>query len=124
MWINVSQPGRPAFEFRPFPRIAQIAPAHGAAIADFDGDGIVDITLVQNHDHREPETGLWRGGVGQMLRGTTNAVWEPVHPAESGILIRGDATGVEAVDLDGDGDLDLVSTINGDVVRTLLNVSP
>lgn len=124
VWINVSQPGRPAFEFRPFPRIAQIAPAHGAAIADFDGDGIMDITLVQNHDHREPETGLWRGGVGQMLRGTTNAVWEPVHPAESGILIRGDATGVEAVDLDGDGDLDLVSTINGDVVRTLLNVSP
>ena len=121
IWINVSEPGRPSFEFRPFPRIVQIAPCYDAAIADLDGDGFTDIVLAQNHDHREPETGLWRGGVGQLLRGTGNGGLEPVHPSRSGIVLRGDGTGVEAVDVDGDGDLDLVATMNGDAVRTFLN---
>ncbi|MCP4836829.1 MAG: VCBS repeat-containing protein [Phycisphaera sp.] len=121
VWINVSEPGRPAFEFRAFPRIVQIAPCYDAAIADVDGDGLADIVLAQNHDHREPETGLWRGGVGQLLRGTGDGGFDPVHPSESGIVLRGDGTGVAAVDVDGDGDLDLVVTMNGEGARTLVN---
>ena len=124
VWINVSEPGRPAFEFQPFPRIVQIAPCYDAAIADLNGDGVTDIVLVQNHDHREPETGLWRGGVGQMLRGIGDGGFEPVHPSRSGILLRGDGTGIRAVDVDGDGDLDLVATMNGDEARTLINRRP
>ncbi len=124
VWINVSESGRPAFEFRPFPRIVQIAPCYDAAIADLNGDGVSDIVLVQNHDHREPETGLWRGGVGQLLRGLGDGDFEPVHPSRSGIILRGDGTGVQAVDVDGDGDLDLVTTMNGDGVSTLLGSNP
>ena len=121
VWINVSTPGKPAFEFRPFPRIVQIAPCYDAAVADLDGDGVVDIVLAQNHDHREPETGLWRGGVGQWLRGTGDGGFEAVHPADSGVVVRGAATAVEAVDVDGDGTLDLVHARNRDRVHTLLN---
>ena len=82
-----------------------------------------DLFLAQNHDHREPETGVWRGGVGQLLRGLGEGRYEPVPPLESGILLRGDATGVEAIDLDLDGDLDLVATQNDDAVAVFLNRS-
>ncbi|MEE2894720.1 MAG: FG-GAP-like repeat-containing protein [Planctomycetota bacterium] len=124
VWINLSEPGTPRFEFRPFPRVAQIAPCYDAAIADFDGDGTIDIVLAQNHDHREPETGLWRGGVGQFLRGAGDGDFEAVHPRESGVVLRGDATGLESIDVDGDGDLDLVATMNGGPVETLLGTGP
>ncbi|MEE2972425.1 MAG: CRTAC1 family protein [Planctomycetota bacterium] len=124
VWINRSETGRTTFEFRPFPRVAQIAPAYGVVADDFDDDGVLDLVLAQNHDHREPETGLWRGGVGQMLRGLGSGRYEAVHPRESGVLLRGDATGLEAIDVDGDGDLDLVATMNGGPVETLLRENP
>ena len=121
VWLNRSEVGTPRFEFVPFPRVAQISPAYDVAILDVDTDGIDDLFLAQNHDHREPETGVWRGGVGQVLRGLGDGRYEPVPPRESGILLRGDATSVEAIDLDRDGDLDLVATQNDDPVVIFLN---
>ena len=65
--------------------------------------------------------------MGQPLLGTGDGGLEPVHPSRSGIILHGDATGVDAVDADadadgdGDGELDLVATMNGEAVRTLLN---
>ena len=123
VWINRAETGLATFEFRAFPRIAQIAPCYDAAVGDFDRDGVVDLFLAQNHDHREAETGLWRGGVGQLLRGTGDGSFIPMSPMESGIVIRGDATSARAVDVDGDGDLDLVTTRNNDAVSTFLNRS-
>jgi hypothetical protein len=124
VWLNRSEPGRPRFEFRPFPRIAQISPSYDAAIRDLDGDGVMDLFLAQNHDHREPETGLWRGGVGQVLLGRGDGTFVPMSPLDSGILLRGDATSVESVDVDGDGRTDLVATQNDDRVRVFLDRGP
>ena len=124
MWMNRSETGGLRFEFVPFPRVAQISPAYDVAIIDVDADGIQDLFLAQNHDHREPETGLWRGGVGQFLRGAGDGDFEAVHPRESGVVLRGDATGLESIDVDGDGDLDLVATMNGAPVETLLGTGP
>ena len=123
VWLNTSENGVPAFTFVPFPRIAQISPAYGAAVSDFNGDGRTDIFLAQNHDHREPETGLWRGGVGQMLLGMEDGTFRPSSSMETGIVIQGDATGVRAIDIDEDGDDDLVVTLNNDQVRILLNTA-
>lgn len=121
VWLNRSESGTARYEFAPFPRIAQISPAYDVAVFDVDGDGVVDLFLAQNHDHREPETGVWRAGVGQLLKGRGDGRFDPVHPRESGILLRGDATGVHAVDIDQDGDLDIVATQNDDAVATFLN---
>jgi hypothetical protein len=67
--INRSTPGKPAFDWRPLPDIAQISPGYGIAVADFNGDGRSDAAIAQNLFTREPETGLWRGGLGQLLVG-------------------------------------------------------
>ena len=120
IWINRSEGDAIRFEFMPLPTIAQLSPAYGVAADDVNGDGVVDLFLAQNHDHREPETGLWRGGVGQLLYGKGDGTFVPVPALESGILLRGDATTVEAIDVDGDGDRDLVATQNNDRVRIFL----
>src|SRR4029453_11991177 len=40
--------GRGRFTFRELPRLAQIAPAFGVVLCDFDGDGHADCLLAQN----------------------------------------------------------------------------
>jgi hypothetical protein len=47
-----------------------------------------------------------------------------MSPLDSGILLRGDATSVESVDVDGDGRTDLVATQNDDRVRVFLDRGP
>ncbi|RPG22400.1 MAG: hypothetical protein CBB69_000885 [Phycisphaera sp. TMED9] len=56
-----------------------------------------------------------------MLHGTESGEYVPATALETGILLRGDATSAEAVDVDGDGDPDLVATQNNDRVRVFLN---
>ena len=89
--INGSTPGHPAFEWRPLPWQAQLAPVQGVAAADFDADGHGDLLLAQNFFWREPETGRWNGGLGLLLRGDGAGWLAPAAPEHSGYVVRGDA---------------------------------
>jgi len=82
------------FTFEPFPRIAQAAPGYGVVTADFNGDARCDVYFVQNCFTREPETGLWDGGLSLMLRGDGAGKFAPVAPTESGLIVHGDAKGL------------------------------
>ena len=53
--------GEGNFKFNPLPKIAQIAPSFGIDLSDFDGDGNLDIYMVQNFYGPEPETGHMAG---------------------------------------------------------------
>lgn len=97
---NDSKPGAPHFTFRALPPEAQISPGYGAVAGDFNGDGWCDLAFAQNHYTREPETGLWRGGVGALLFGGKGGL-VPVDPAASGFLVPGDGKGLAAVDIGG-----------------------
>jgi hypothetical protein len=100
------------FTARPLPRRAQIAPGHGIGVADFDGDGRLDLALAQNSFSPEPETGRADGGLGAVLRGGPGLEFRTLPPLESGIAVRGDQKGLCVLDLDGDAAPDFVLATN------------
>jgi hypothetical protein len=109
------------FEFRPLPRVAQIAPLQGITTGDFDGDGHPDIYAVQNSYAPIPAIGHFDGGLSQLLRGDGHGNFMAVSPAESGLLVPGDAKAVVAVDLDDDGWADFLVTRNNDTTLAFRN---
>ena len=94
--------GQGQFTFRPLPRIAQIAPGFGVALADVNADGNVDLCLAQNFFTPQLETGRMSGGVSLLLLGDGTGDFEPVWPNRSGIVVGGDAKSLSVVDLNGD----------------------
>jgi len=113
--------GRGQLTFRPLSRLAQIAPAFGAAFADADGDGNLDLYIVQNFFGPEPETGRMDGGVSLLLKGDGKGNFEPVWPNKSGLMVSGDATDVTAGDFDGNGSIDFVVGVNDSAPVLFLN---
>ena len=93
----------------------------GIVAGDFDGDGHADIYAVQNSYAPIPAIGRFDGGLSQLLRGDGRGSFTAVPPAESGLLVRGDAKAVVAVDLDGDGWADFLVTRNNDTMLAFRN---
>lgn len=104
--------GDSGFEFRPLCWQVQSSPSFGCATFDVDGDRIQDLVLVQNFFEMQPETGRLNGGLGALLRGRGDGQFEFVPPDVSGIVIPEDATSLLVVDVDADGERDLVVGVN------------
>ena len=112
--------GTGRFTFRPFPRIAQIAPTFGIVAEDFNADGNPDLVLAQNFYSPQPETGRMDGGLSQFLRGNGDGSFTTVSPDKSGVALKGDARSLAALDLNGDGRPDLALARNDDTPVFLL----
>ena len=100
--VFLSQPDG-TYRFEPLPRIAQISPLQGLAAGYFGGDGHADIYAVQNSFAPIPSVGRFDGGLGQLLRGDGRGNFAAVPPAESGLVVPGDAKAMAVIDLGGDG---------------------
>jgi hypothetical protein len=111
------------FEARPLPAMAQWAPAHGVAVADFDGDGHEDLFLAQNLFPTEIGTPRLEAGVGLVLLGDGTGALRPLRVAESGLSIRGDQRGAAVADFDGDGRPDLAVAQNAGPTTLWKNVT-
>ena len=111
--VFLSQPDG-TYRFEALPRIAQIAPLQGIVAGDFDGDGKADIYAVQNSYAPPPVVGRFDGGLSQLLRGDGHGHFTAVPPAESNLLVPGDAKALVVVDLDRDGWPDFLVTRNND----------
>jgi hypothetical protein len=105
------------FEARPLPVPAQLAPAFGVAVADFDGDGKEDLFLSQNFFDVEPETSRYDAGLGLWLRGDGEGGFTVPTVQESGIRVYGQQRGCAVCDYDGDGRPDLVVAQNRGAIR-------
>lgn len=119
--VFLSQPNG-TYRFAPLPRIAQIAPVQGVVAGDFDGDGLADIFAVQNSFAPVPSTGRFAGGVSQLLRGDGRGGFRPVPPAESGLMVPGDAKALVLLDLDDNGWPDFVASRNNDTTVAFRNL--
>ncbi len=115
--VFLSQPDG-TYRFAPFPREAQTAPLHGIVAADFDGDGAVDLAAVQNTDIALPG---FHGGVGVFLKGNGDGSFHALRPADSGIVVPGNARALAVVDPDDDARPDLFLTRHGGASEFLAN---
>jgi hypothetical protein len=101
------------FDPVPLPREAQLAPAFGISVADFDGDGNEDIFLAQNFFGVNPEIARLDAGRGLVLRGDGKGGFSALPGQESGVIVYGEQRGCAVGDFDADGRVDLVTTQNG-----------
>ncbi len=109
------------FESVPLPREAQLAPAFGVNIADFDGDGREDVFLSQNFFATAPDTPRLDAGRGLVMRGDGAGRLSAMSAAESGIEVYGEQRGAAAADFDADGRVDLAVAQNGAATKLFHN---
>jgi len=109
------------YRWEPLPRMAQISPFQGIVAGDFDGDGRADIYAVQNSYAPSPITGRFDGGLSLLLRGDGRGGFTPVLPAESGLIVPGDAKALVVLDSDGDSSPDFMLSRNNDTTLLFRN---
>lgn len=108
--------GKGGFGFRPLPRWVQASPIFGSALTDVDGDGDLDAVVAQNFYWPQRETGRFAGGVSAVLLGDSKGGFAPVDPAQSGLVVPGDARALTLAHLDDDGCPEVtIATNNGPV---------
>lgn len=113
--------GAGRFDFRPLPRITQIAPSRAIALADLDGDEDLDLIVGQNFFGPQSETGRYDGGLGQILENDGQGNFAPIRPVKSGFIVRQAATGLMVGDVNADGSRDIIVVVNDGPVQTFLN---
>ncbi|MCA8977938.1 MAG: VCBS repeat-containing protein [Planctomycetes bacterium] len=104
----------------PLPRATQISVAHGIGVADFDGDGHLDLVLAQNSHAPEPETGPNAGGLGAFVRGDGRLGFTAIGADRSGIVMPEDGVDIAVLDLDGDGRPDFLCSTNAGPLRAFV----
>ncbi|HLO60902.1 MAG TPA: VCBS repeat-containing protein [Bacteroidales bacterium] len=81
--------GKAPFTIKPLPAEAQLAPVYSILAKDFDHDGFCDILLGGNQFSAKPQTGIYAGGYGLLLKGSLTGAFETIDPERSGISITG-----------------------------------
>ncbi len=113
--------GVPQFEFRKLPHVVQASPVFGSALIDVNGDGNLDLYVVQNFHSPQVETGNMDGGVSMLLTGDGTGYFSPVWPDRSGMVVGGDAKSLTVVDLNADQRPDFFVSVNNGRPVALLN---
>ncbi len=121
--INESSPSEIQFSFKPLPRLAQTSPIYGSQLRDIDGDGHLDLYVIQNNSRVFAETVPFDNGVSLLLMGNGTGDFAPVSPAKSGLQIVGDGTALTAGDWDLDAKVDFIAATNDDGIHAFTNRS-
>jgi enediyne biosynthesis protein E4 len=111
------------FTVEALPLEAQLAPAFGVCVGDFDGDGVEDVFLGQNLLAVHPEDSPMVSGTGLWLRGDGQGSFDSVPAARSGVRLHGEQRGCALSDFDQDGRVDLVVAQNGYETRLFRNLA-
>ena len=87
VWMNQRNGG---FKMVNLPIQAQFSPVYSILIDDFDGDKNIDVLMGGNLYRAKPETGIYDGSYGLLLKGDGRGNFEAMSSGKSGILIRGE----------------------------------
>jgi len=109
IWQN---DGKGNFHWQVLPWEVQVSQVNDFAVGDIDNDGKLEVVVAQNEDAREPETGLWRSGLGVVMR-YAGGNWEIVPTSKTGLLIKGAAQDIALIDVNGDGKKEVLVGQNG-----------
>jgi hypothetical protein len=93
-WIN-NKDG--TFSKRKLPVQAQFFPVYALLVDDFNGDENLDILLGGNLLKAKPETGIYSGGYGVLIKGDANGNFEFVPATESGLKIKGEIRSLKKI---------------------------
>ncbi|MEP6467384.1 MAG: VCBS repeat-containing protein, partial [Parafilimonas sp.] len=83
--------GNGKFAIHPLPAIAQVAPAFGMILDDFNNDGNLDVMICGNDFGNEVSNGRYDGMNGLVLLGDGQGNFNPQTILQSGIYIPGNA---------------------------------
>ena len=83
--------GNGKFEMQSLPNMAQLSPAYGMVVEDFNGDGYLDITLSGNDYGTEVGTGRCDAFYGLVLLGDGKGNFKQQSILQSGFFLSGDA---------------------------------
>ena len=103
------------------PARAQWAPVFGVTLADWDGDGDLDLFLAQNFFGTPESEAGHDAGTGLILSNLGNRKWKTLSPGESGVLMYGEQRGSSTADLNADGRPDLVVAQNAADLKVYIN---
>ena len=116
--------GDGTFSLQPLPREAQLSTVDAVLAEDFDGDGRTDLLLAGNDYGVPPVFGRYDASFGLLLRGApigagaAERLFEPVNPAESGLVLEGQVRHIRALRRATGGRL-VVAARNDDVLQVL-----
>ncbi len=102
------------FTFQPWPLMAQASPVFGQEVADWNGDGYLDVLLAGNFYPVRPETGRFDASAGVLLLGDGKGGFRATMAGQAnGCWLTGDIRDLVSLDLDETGRL-LVAGRNQD----------
>jgi hypothetical protein len=93
--------GKGSFSLTPLPVEAQFAPVYALSADDFDNDGITDILLGGNQYRAKPETGIYDGSYGLLLKGASDGKFRSVSPLSSGFFTKGEIRDIKILAVNG-----------------------
>ncbi len=109
------------FRAVPLPRSAQLAPAFGVGVADFNGDGHHDVALAQNFFDVEPTRSRYDAGRGLILLGNGQGEFRELTGRESGLILYGEQRALAIADYNQDARPDLAISENHGPIRLFTN---
>lgn len=94
VWLNN---GDGTFTRKTLPVEAQFSPTYSIFIDDVDGDKNLDILLGGNLYRAKPETGIYDGSYGILLKGKGNGEFSAENAQSSGISIKGEIRSIKKI---------------------------
>lgn len=103
--------GNGNFTMQPLPVRAQFSPTFAIVVDDFNKDGITDLYIAGNFFGLKPQTGRLDANEGTLFLGQPNGSFQFIHPAQTGLIYRGEARDAAILPL-GNHKKALLVTIN------------